>query len=72
LVFTGSAAVFEKPQPSMIGYALAKIATHSIAMNMVTSLPKSRVVTILPNTLDTPGNWAAMPDSDFSKWEKVD
>ena len=57
LVFTGSAAVFDKPQPEMIGYALAKTATHAIALNMKEVLPKeSKVVTILPNTLDTPGN----------------
>jgi len=30
------------------------------------------VLTILPNTIDTPDNRKAMPDADFSKWENPD
>ena len=69
LVFTGANAVFTGPQPSMIGYSVAKSATHHIANNMssLETLPEtSRVVTILPDTLDTPANREAMPDADHS------
>jgi dihydropteridine reductase len=71
LLFTGAAAVFKATTPSMIGYGLAKTATHSLAMNMATrtELPEtSTVVTILPETIDTPANRASMPTADFTKW----
>eukprot|EP00343_Euplotes_focardii_P006737 CAMPEP_0205818514 /NCGR_PEP_ID=MMETSP0206-20130828/432_1 /ASSEMBLY_ACC=CAM_ASM_000279 /TAXON_ID=36767 /ORGANISM="Euplotes focardii, Strain TN1" /LENGTH=130 /DNA_ID=CAMNT_0053110925 /DNA_START=296 /DNA_END=688 /DNA_ORIENTATION=+ len=75
LVFTGAKAAHIGPAPSMIGYHLAKTATHSIAQNMATHedlSEDSTVLTILPDVLDTPGNRAAMPDSDFSQWADVD
>jgi hypothetical protein len=33
-------------------------------------LINGKVVTILPETIDTPTNRQAMPNSDFSKWSK--
>jgi dihydropteridine reductase len=75
LVFTGAAAIYKQPQPSMIAYSVAKKATHAIALNMSMreDIPKSStVVTIMPDTLDTPANREAMPDADFKTWAKVD
>ena len=71
LVFTGAKAVFQGPTPGMIGYHIAKTATHSIAQNMATreDIPNDcTVLTILPDTLDTPMNREGMPDADHSQW----
>uniref|UniRef100_A0A7S3JMX9 Dihydropteridine reductase n=1 Tax=Euplotes harpa TaxID=151035 RepID=A0A7S3JMX9_9SPIT len=75
LVFTGAKEVYLRPAPSMIGYHLAKTATHAIAQNMatLTEIPSDcTVLTILPEVLDTPGNRAAMPDADFSTWANLE
>ena len=75
LMFTGAKSVYLGPTPGMIGYHIAKTATHAIAQNMATleDLPKDAVVvTILPETLDTPSNREAMPDVDHSKWARCD
>eukprot|EP00360_Condylostoma_magnum_P001883 CAMPEP_0168313960 /NCGR_PEP_ID=MMETSP0210-20121227/5507_1 /TAXON_ID=40633 /ORGANISM="Condylostoma magnum, Strain COL2" /LENGTH=52 /DNA_ID=CAMNT_0008277127 /DNA_START=401 /DNA_END=559 /DNA_ORIENTATION=+ len=52
----------------MIAYNLAKVATHSIALNLSQSdIPKEcSVVTILPKTIVTPMNLENMPDADHS------
>lgn len=71
LLFTGAAAAFKDTTPGMISYGLSKTATHSLAMNMATraNLPDTAdVVTLLPETIDTPANRASMPDADFTKW----
>jgi len=34
LILTGASSVFSGPTPGMIGYALAKTAVHTMAMNM--------------------------------------
>jgi len=75
LVLTGAALPFRQPAPGMLAYAVAKTAVHAIAMNLAESegLPsQSTVVTILPETLDTPENRKAMPDEDFSAWSPPD
>lgn len=59
VIFTGAAAVFRDPQPEMIGYAIAKTGVHSLALNLSSGqdLPEnSTVLTILPETIDTPQN----------------
>lgn len=73
LVFTGAAAVYKEPQPDMIAYALAKAGVHSLATAIAQKAEKKeqfegRVITILPGTIDTESNRAAMPTADFSKW----
>ena len=69
VLFTGASAVFDSPQPEMIGYALAKTGVHSLALNLSQHLPESNsVITILPITIDTPENRAAMPTSNFADW----
>lgn len=59
----------------MIGYALAKAGVHYLAMNLAEKAQNKdyldgRVITILPETIDTESNRQAMPNSDFSKWSK--
>ncbi|CAD8089083.1 unnamed protein product [Paramecium sonneborni] len=52
LIFTGAYSVFNAPTPSMIGYALAKTAVHTLAIQTAVSthLPEdSAVITLLPN-----------------------
>lgn len=60
VVFTGAAAVFREPQPDMIGYSIAKTGVHSLALNLtqyfLNQEKQSRVITILPETIDTPSN----------------
>ena len=75
LVFTGAKVAYMGTAAEMIGYHVAKTATHAIAQNMATleDIPKdSTVLTILPDILDTPGNRSAMPDADFSTWANCD
>ena len=70
LMFTGAQACLE-PCPSMIGYALAKSATHYLAQSMAADehFPKGATsLAILPTVLDTPANREAMPNEDRSVW----
>jgi dihydropteridine reductase len=54
----------------MIGYGMAKAATHFLVESLAQSgLPEgSRALGVLPITIDTPGNRAGMPDADTSTW----
>jgi NAD(P)-dependent dehydrogenase (short-subunit alcohol dehydrogenase family) len=72
MIFTGAAAVFKEPQPDMIAYSMAKTAVHSLALNLTekAKMENRRVITLLPETVDTESNRAGMPDADFSKWAK--
>jgi dihydropteridine reductase len=77
LVLTGSfASMF--PTPGMVGYGLAKAAVHHLVGSIAESMPKSdsnrssSVIGILPVTINTPGNRAAMPDSDHNSWTPTD
>jgi len=70
IMFTGAASVYNEPQPDMIGYALAKTGVHYIATALAEKAEqyKCRVVTILPEVIDTPSNREAMPKADFKTW----
>jgi len=73
VIFTGANAVYKEPQPDMIGYALAKTGVHYLATNLAEKAAKKdhidgKVITILPEVIDTPANRAAMPTADFTKW----
>ena len=74
VIFSGAAAVFKQPQPEMIGYAIAKTGVHSLALNLtqhfINKESQNRVVTILPETIDTKSNREGMPKADFTKWAK--
>eukprot|EP00299_Pterocystis_sp_00344_P017582 c8807_g1_i1.p1 GENE.c8807_g1_i1~~c8807_g1_i1.p1 ORF type:complete len:227 (+),score=38.24 c8807_g1_i1:50-730(+) len=70
VVLTGAQAALH-PTPGMIAYGLAKSATHQLVKSVAasSSLPAgSKIVGILPITIDTPTNRKYMPHSDFSKW----
>ena len=82
LLFTGAGAIFKEASPNLMGYSLAKIATHGLALNMAfrdqgivagstvsSGIPSDSVVTtILPGVINTPANREAMPDEDFEQW----
>ena len=69
LALTGSAAALA-PTPGMVGYGMAKAATHHLVSTVAASgLPEgAKVVGLLPSVIDTPGNRAGMPDADTSTW----
>ena len=50
-------------------YAASKAAVHRLTEALAAELKgKVTVNAVLPSTIDTPANRAAMPDADFSKW----
>ncbi len=63
LLLTGSAAAL-RPAPAMLGYALAKGATHALARELAapgSGLPRGATVLCLaPHVLDTPSNRAGL------------
>ncbi|KAJ2763503.1 hypothetical protein IWQ57_005551, partial [Coemansia nantahalensis] len=71
LALTGAVPALEGGTPGMIGYGMAKAAVHHLVASLAlpgSGLDGSRVVGILPQTLDTPANRAAMPVADFAAW----
>lgn len=75
LALTGAAASLQ-PQPGMLGYATAKAGVSYLCRSLAadpTKLPAGgKVLTMMPSTLDTPGNRAAMPAADTSAWTPVE
>eukprot|EP01118_Nematostelium_gracile_P001890 TRINITY_DN11956_c0_g1_i1.p1 TRINITY_DN11956_c0_g1~~TRINITY_DN11956_c0_g1_i1.p1 ORF type:complete len:232 (-),score=87.20 TRINITY_DN11956_c0_g1_i1:80-775(-) len=75
VVFTGAAAALG-PTPGILSYGLSKIATHHLVSSLAqenSGLPKgSKVVAILPVTLDTPQNRKDMPDANFDDWTPLE
>lgn len=61
-----------QPTPSMIGYGLAKAATHHLVKSLSQSDDVPCVVAVLPGTLDTATNRKYMPDQDKSTWTSLD
>ncbi|KAJ1666560.1 hypothetical protein IW140_004596 [Coemansia sp. RSA 1813] len=71
LALTGAVPALDGGTPGMVGYGMAKAAVHHLVASL--SMPGSGVdggcvVGILPVTLDTPANRAAMPAADHSSW----
>lgn len=62
--------------PTMMGYGLAKAATHQLVKSMAakgSGLPSTSVtLAILPITLDTPMNRKWMPDADQTHWTPLE
>jgi dihydropteridine reductase len=55
----------------MLAYSIAKTGVHSLALNLSQSNvlpPETTVITILPETIDTPANRLAMPSANFEEW----
>lgn len=71
IVVIGSRAV-ERPWTSTgsAAYAASKAAVVALAQTVAAEVRPFgvRVNAVLPSTLDTPANRAAMPDADFSRW----
>jgi len=82
LVFTGSSSSLS-PTPSMLSYGSSKSSVHHIVSSLAALTdtnntdktdktdalpPQTKVIGILPTTLDTPSNRRSMPNSDFSSW----
>lgn len=75
VVLTGAKPALEGT-PTMIGYGLAKAATHQLVKSLAakgSGLPSTSVaLAILPITLDTPMNRKWMPNADQSEWTPLD
>lgn len=62
------------PTARLAAYAVSKAAVVSLTTTLSEELAAERiwVNAVLPSTMDTPANRAAMPHADFSKWPKVE
>jgi NAD(P)-dependent dehydrogenase (short-subunit alcohol dehydrogenase family) len=73
IVCTSSGAVL-RPFSGAAGYITAKTGVIAFADALYAEYARDgiRVNTILPGTIDTPANRAAMPNADTSKWSPPD
>jgi NAD(P)-dependent dehydrogenase (short-subunit alcohol dehydrogenase family) len=73
IVTIGSRAVVP-PGPGFIAYTTAKAGVIAFTQALARELGPHGVTvnSILPSTMDTPGNRAAMPDSDRQGWVPVE
>ena len=62
------------PTGGLIAYTTAKAAVSSITQALADEVKGDRILVnaVVPSTMDTPANRAAMPNADFSKWPKVE
>lgn len=65
-----SARAANRPFPGAAGYVTAKAAVLAFASAVAVEYADAgvRCNTVLPGTIDTPGNRAAQPDADHSRW----
>ncbi len=72
LLLVGAAAVASDGTPGMLAYGMAKASVQHLAVSLSKSgsgMPEgSKVMCLLPITLDTPANRSAMPNADTSSW----
>ncbi|HUO97495.1 MAG TPA: SDR family NAD(P)-dependent oxidoreductase [Rhizomicrobium sp.] len=56
--------------PGAAAYAVSKSALHALVLNLAAELRLKAITVnaVLPGTIDTPANRAAMPKADFTKW----
>lgn len=61
-----------EPSPNFAAYAVSKAALVALIKNVAAEGQKFGVNAnvILPSTIDTPANRAAIPKADFSRWVK--
>ena len=73
VVTIGSRAVVP-PAGGFIGYTVAKAGVIAFTLALAQELQSTGVTAncVLPSTMDTPANRAAMPDSDRKGWVPVD
>jgi NAD(P)-dependent dehydrogenase (short-subunit alcohol dehydrogenase family) len=69
IVNVASRAAFERPA-GLAAYAASKAAVVALTESLQKEVETRgvRVNAIVPTTIDTPANRAAMPDADFSLW----
>jgi NAD(P)-dependent dehydrogenase (short-subunit alcohol dehydrogenase family) len=69
IVAIGSRAAVE-PLPNFAAYAVSKAALVALVKNAAAEVKDSGITVnaVLPSTIDTAANRAAMPKADFSKW----
>jgi NAD(P)-dependent dehydrogenase (short-subunit alcohol dehydrogenase family) len=59
------------PPGGMAAYVASKAALVALTRSLAREVPRGvRVNAVLPTTIDTPANRAAMPDADVSQWTK--
>ena len=65
-----SARAALRPLPGAAGYSTAKAAVLAFAQAVAAEYNRDgvRCNAVLPSVIDTPGNRAAQPDADHSKW----
>jgi len=56
--------------PGAAAYAVSKAALHALVLNLAAELRQKGITVnaVLPGTIDTAANRAAMPQADFGKW----
>lgn len=69
IVNVASQAALDRP-PGLAAYAASKLALLALTESLQKEVADHflRVNAVLPTTIDTPANRAAMPDADFSRW----
>lgn len=62
------------PTPGLSAYAASKAAVAALTQSLAEELADERiwVNAVVPSTMDTPANRAAMPDADHSKWPSLE
>ena len=62
------------PTGGMIAYSTSKAAVASITQSLAEETKADGILVnaVLPSTMDTPANRAAMPGADFAAWPKVE
>lgn len=62
------------PTPGLSAYAASKAAVAAMTQSLAEELKPEGiwVNAVVPSTMDTPANRAAMPDADFSAWPSVE
>ncbi len=69
IIAIGSLAATE-PHAGIGAYVASKTALHALFRTIALEMRDAGITSnvILPGTMNTPGNRAAMPDADFTKW----
>ena len=62
------------PAGGVIAYAASKAAVASVTQSLAEEVKAEGILVnaVLPSTMDTPANRAAMPGADFNAWPKVE